>query len=107
MTTSHATQRVPAFLALGSRSLPHRVSRQVHRIPAGRRLDCLSSPWSDALALLLAGCVELRVASGAGLHLCPGAAFTLRDLTPAILTPTEPGSAVVITLRRRTEGEVE
>ena len=105
MTTSHPTGRVPAFLVLGSRSLPDGVSREIHRIPAGGRLDCLSSPWNDALALFEAGCVDLRVCSGAGLHLCPGAVFSLRDLTPAVLTPTEPGSAVIVTLRR-TEGEV-
>ena len=105
MTTSHRTGRVPAFRDLGSRPLPDQVSRQVHRIPPGGRLDCPPTPWDDALALLELGCVELRVASGAGLHLCPGAIFSLRGLTPAVLTPTEPGSAVIITLRRRTEGE--
>jgi hypothetical protein len=105
MTADHTTERPPAFLDLGSRSLPHRIFRQVHRIPSGRRLHCASSPWKDALVLLETGCIELRVASGAGLHLCRGAIFSLRGLTPAVLIPTEPGSAVIITLHRRTQGE--
>ena len=57
------------------------------------------------MALLEAGCVELRVASGASLHLCQGAIFSLRGLTPAVLTPTEPDSALITTLHRRIEGE--
>ena len=105
MTAEHPTGGVPALLALGSRSLPDRVLRQVHRLPSGGRLRCASAPWNDALVLLQAGCVELRVASGVGLHLCRGAIFTLRGLTPAVLSPAEPGSAVVITLHRRSEGE--
>jgi hypothetical protein len=105
MTADHTTERVPAFLGLGSRSLPDRIFRQVHRIPSGRRLHCPSSPWNDALVLLEVGCIDLQAASGAALHLCRGAIFSLRGLTPAVLTPTEPGSAVIITLHRRTEGE--
>jgi hypothetical protein len=105
MTTYHPTGRVPALRDLGSRPLPDQVSRQVHRIPAGGRLDCPRSPWEDALAVLEVGCVELRVASGAGLHLCPGAIVSLRGLTPAVLIPTELGPTVLVTLRRRTEGE--
>jgi hypothetical protein len=105
VTSSHPAGRIPALRNLGSRPLPDRISRQVHRIPPGGRLDCPRSPWNDALALVEVGCVELRLASGAGLHLCPGAIFTLRGLTPAVLTPTEPGPAVLITLHRRTEGE--
>lgn len=104
MTADHMTERVPAFLDLGSQSLPDGIFRQVHRIPPGRRLNCRSS-WNDALVLLETGCVELRVTSGAGVHLCRGAIFSLRGLTPAVLTPTEPGSAVIVTLHRRTEGE--
>jgi hypothetical protein len=104
MTPAHPTSDVP-FLGLGSRSLPPRVARQVYRIPSGARLDCSSSPWDDALALLEVGCVDLRLASGAGLHLCSGAIFSLRGLTPAVLIPTGPGSAVVVTLHRRSEGE--
>jgi hypothetical protein len=104
VTADHATERVPALLDLGSRSLPDQVSRQVHRIPRGGRLTCSPAPWNDALVLLEAGCVELRMASGAGLHLCRGAVFSLRGLTPAILSPTEPGSAVLVTLHRRPEG---
>ena len=105
MTAHRTTGRVPALADLVSRPLPDRVCRQVHRIPPGGRLHCPPSPWNDALALLEVGCVELRVASGAGLHLCPGALFSLRGLTPAVLISTEPGSAVIITVRRRTEGE--
>ena len=105
MSPAHPASGVPAFLGLGSRPLPGCVARQVHRIPPGGRLDCSASPWDDALVLLEVGCVDLRLASGAGLHLCPGAVFSLRGLTPAVLTPTEPGPAVVVTLHRRTEGE--
>jgi hypothetical protein len=105
MTAHSAAERVPVVADVGSRSLPDRVLRQVHRIPPGGRLLCSASAWNDALALLETGCVELRVASGAGLHLCPGDMFSLRGLTPAVLTPTEPGSAVIITVRRRPEGE--
>ena len=105
MTSSFGSGQLPAFRDLGSRPLPDRVYREVHEIPAGGRLDCLASPWHDALALLEVGCVELQVPSGGRLHLCPGAIFSLRGLLPAVLIPTEPGSAVLITLRRRTEGE--
>jgi hypothetical protein len=105
MTSSHPTGRVPAFPDLGSRPLPDRISRQVHRIPPGGRLDCPQLPWNDALALVDVGCVELRLASGADLHLGPGAIFSLRGLTPALLTAANPGPAVLITLCRRTEGE--
>ena len=104
MTTDHATGRVPALLGLGTRSLPDRVTREIHRIPRGGRLTCTAAPWNDALVLLEAGCVELRSTSGAGLHLCRGAIFSLRGLTPAVLSPTEPGPAVLITLHRRPEG---
>jgi hypothetical protein len=102
VTADHAT---PALLDLGSRPLPDRVVRQVHRVPSGGRLHCSSTSWNDALVLLQAGCVELRVASGAGLHLCRGAIFSLRGLTPVVLVPAEPGSAVIVTLSRRSEGE--
>jgi hypothetical protein len=105
MTADHATGRVPALPDLGSRSLPDRILRQVHRIPSGGWLHCPSALWNDALVVLEAGCVELRVASGAGLHLCRGAIFSLRGLTPAVLSPAEPGSAVITTLHRRPEGE--
>jgi hypothetical protein len=105
VTTANPAGRVPALRELGSRPLPDQISRQVHRIPAGGRLHCRHAPWNDALAVLEVGCVELRVASGAALHLCPGAIFSLRGLTPAVLTPAEPGPAVLITVRRRTEGE--
>ena len=105
MTADHTTERGPAGLDLGSRGLPDRVRREIHRIHPGGRLHCPSAPWDDALVLLEAGCVELRAASGAGLHLCRGAIFSLRGLTPAALSPTGPGSAVVVTLHRRPEGE--
>ena len=101
MTADHAEGRIPDRLDLGSRSLPDSVSRQVHRIAPGGRLHCTSAPWNDALVLLETGCVELSVASGAGLHLCQGAIFALRGLIPAVLRPTEPGSAVIVTLHRR------
>jgi hypothetical protein len=106
VTADHATEPAATRLDLGSRPLPDRVLREVHPIPPGGRLHCPSAPWNDALVLLEAGCVELRVASGAGLHLCRGAIFSLRGLTPAVLSPTEPGSAVIVTLHRRPEGEV-
>jgi hypothetical protein len=105
VTADHATERVPVLLDLGSRPLPDRVVRHVHRVPSGGRLHCSAAPWNDALVLLQAGCVELRVASGAGLHLCRGAIFSLRGLTPVVLIPAEPGSAVIVTLHRRPEGE--
>ena len=105
MTADHVTGRAPALSDLGSRSLPDRVLRQVHRIGAGERLDCPAALWTDALVLLEVGCVDLRAGSGAGLHLCAGAVFSLRDLTPAVLRPIGPDGAVVVTLRRRTEGE--
>jgi hypothetical protein len=106
VTSAHALGGVPALLDLSSRPLPVRVTRQIHRIPPGERLDCSGSPWPDALVVLAAGCVDLRLASGAGLHLCRGAIFSLRGLTPAVLVPTDDGSAVVITLHRRPEGEM-
>ena len=105
MTIPHPTGRIPALPDLGARPLPDRISRQVHRIPPGGRLDCPQSPWNDALALVEIGCVELRLASGADLQLGPGAIFSLRGLTPALLTAVKPNPAVLITLRRRTEGE--
>lgn len=105
MTAHRPTGSAPAFLDFRSRPLPDRVSRQVHLVPPGGRLACPGRPWDDALALLEVGCLELHVASGASLHLCQGAIFSLRGLTPAVLTPTEPGSAVISTLHRRTEGE--
>lgn len=80
--------------------------RQVHIVPPGEPLDCREAPWADALALLEAGCVELRGPSGGRLHLCPGAIFSLRGLTPAVVTAAGPGPAVLHTLYRRTEGEV-
>jgi hypothetical protein len=106
VTTAHPSGRVPALRELRSRPLPAQVARQVYRIPAGGRLHCRQAPWNDALAVLEVGCVELRVASGAALHLCPGAIFSLRGLTPAVLSPVESGPVVLITLRHRTKGEV-
>lgn len=105
MTAHRPARPASSLLDFGSRALPDRVARQVHRVPSGGRLDCSGPPWGDALAWLEVGCVELRVASGASLHLCPGSIFSLHGLTPAVLTAVEPGSAVISTLHRRTEGE--
>jgi hypothetical protein len=83
-----------------------RVVRQVHVVPSGARLDCPESPWADALAVLEGGCVELRGPAGGRLHLCPGAIFSLRGLTPAVVTAAGPDPAVIHTLHRATEVEV-
>jgi hypothetical protein len=106
MTPDHPIGGVPDFLDFRSRPVPDPVTRQVHRIALGGRLYCAAMPWEDALALVEDGCVDLRVASGRRLHLCRGAIFSLRGLTPAVLTATEPGPAVLSTLSRRTEGAV-
>jgi hypothetical protein len=83
-----------------------RISRQVHFVPPGDSLDCREEPWADALAMLEAGCVELRGPAWGRLHLCPGAIFSLRGLIPAVVTSAGPDPAVIHTLHRRTEGEV-
>lgn len=85
--------------------LPSPVVRQRHVVSPGEQLDCLALPWADALAILERGCVELRGPGGGRLHLCPGAVFSLRGLTPAVLTPTGTAPVVLHTLYRPTEGE--
>ena len=105
MTAHPAPVPVPVFLRSRQGPLPARVVRQVHLVPPDRSLDCPAAPWAEALALLEAGCVEIRTASGRRLHLCPGAIFSLRGLVPAVLVATGPDPAVVHTLHHRTEGE--
>ena len=106
MTVHPPAVPVPAFLGSRDRPLPHRVARELHIVPPGERLDCPETPWADALAMLEGGCVELRGPSGGRLHLCRGAIFSLRGLTPAVVTSAGPDPAVIHTLHRRTEGEV-
>ena len=83
-----------------------RIVRQAHIVSPGEPLHCPEVPWEDALAVLEAGCVDLRGPGGGRLHLCPGAIFSLRGLTPAAFTAAGPNPAVIHTLFRRTEGEV-
>jgi hypothetical protein len=84
----------------------HRVVRHVHVVSADAPLDCRDQPWADALAVLEAGCVELRGPAGGHVHLCPGAVFSLRGLTPAVVTAAGRDPAVIHTVHRRTEGDV-
>ena len=106
MTVHPPAVPVPAFLGTRDRPLPHQVARELHIVPPGEQLDCPETPWADALAILEGGCVELGGPSGGRLHLCRGAVFSLRGLTPAVVTSAGPDPAVIHTLHRRTEGEV-
>lgn len=106
MTGHRPAAVVPAFLRSRKHPLSPRIVRQRHIVPPDESLDCPAAPWADALAVLEAGCLEVRSTSGGPLHLCPGAIFTLRGLTPAVLFAAGPDPAVIHTLHHRTEGEV-